>query len=802
MKEPITFSPNLQTADPLLNYWIRQVTLRLRREICWCWHERGLSPDSNSGTLPPPIDPLSASLEMSRYWDVKLQFFQEDQTAKYLSDQLKGEVPGRGDCHRGTLGWAIEELKLDDTATFVLALGLAIAFDSAMGSVIAACLNDSSQTRPNLALAQKLWERPEQVLGLADPAHPLFSYGLLQQVSHSSQPASVIDWEAPITVPTPVVNQLLFPDLPLPRALAPLNSKSEGEVVLVDEARFLAARLQGEDADALRLVPILGPRGSAHLEIACGIALATNRDAVAFQGEPALLEDSYYLNALAALCWLRGVALFLEPQLVFSLQAARQRSGEHWLPRQSIPLTIYLGVTERSQLEGIPDALLLPIIETRPLSYHQRIAHWQKALGESAQGLDSVISEYSRRFRYEKETIDDIAEGLKGLPQPILGDDFARACRAELEQDIGELAQKVTPRFEDEDLILPHKQDLQFREIRKAMESLTKVHYEWGTAKAWNESGISVLFAGPPGTGKTMAAEILAIQLDLPMYRIDLSQVVNKYIGETEKNLKRLFDAADVSDTILFFDEADALFGKRTEVKDAHDRYANLEISYLLERMERFKGLAILATNRKSDLDEAFLRRLRYIIDFPLPEEEERQRIWRQVIPQTVYNPFLFGVELEDYRLLNESKIPDDLPQAFANHKVAFPKNAKVFVNEEDQEWLIVDEKEKIGNEVEDGSQGTYLLQREGNQVRVYYESTIDFDFLAEQFPLAGGHIRSIVFNSCLQSANKSRLTMKQVIIAVKREYDKLNRTVSLEHFGPYANIVQEIESQNGKSED
>jgi SpoVK/Ycf46/Vps4 family AAA+-type ATPase len=289
-----------------------------------------------------------------------------------------------------------------------------------------------------------------------------------------------------------------------------------------------------------------------------------------------------------------------------------------------------------------------------------------------------------------------------------------------LELDLGELAQQVTPRFKDEKLILPHKQHLQFREVAKAMKSLTRVHYQWGTADAWNESGISVLFAGDPGTGKTMAAEILALELDLPIFRIDLSQVVNKYIGETEKNLKRLFDAADVSDMILFFDEADSLFGRRTEVKDAHDRYANLEVSYLLERMERFKGLAILATNRKKNLDEAFLRRLRYIIDFPLPGIPQRKDIWRQVIPKKV-----------------------DCPG-------------------------------------------------------------VDFDFLAKQFPLAGGHIRSIVFNACLQAADgpapagdyRGTLTMEHIIAAVKREYDKLNRTVSLELFGPYAGTVKEMEQR------
>jgi SpoVK/Ycf46/Vps4 family AAA+-type ATPase len=297
------------------------------------------------------------------------------------------------------------------------------------------------------------------------------------------------------------------------------------------------------------------------------------------------------------------------------------------------------------------------------------------------------------------------------LPGKPTEDDFIAACRAELSSDIGELAAYVEPRFIDERLILPNKQSIQFEEQLAAVQALTKVHYSWGTARAWNESGITVLFAGPPGTGKTMAAEVMAQRLKLPMYRIDLSQVVNKYIGETEKNLKRLFDAADISDMVLFFDEADSLFGKRIEANDARDRYANLEISYLLERMERFKGLAILATNRKNDLDQAFLRRIRHIIDFPMPGQEQRTAIWQQVIPPSVAE-----------------------------------------------------------------------------------NSQIDIAFLAQQFPLAGGHIRSIVFNACLQSAHagngRQELFMKDVLIAVKREYDKMNRSLSLDQLGPYASHI------------
>ena len=160
------------------------------------------------------------------------------------------------------------------------------------------------------------------------------------------------------------------------------------------------------------------------------------------------------------------------------------------------------------------------------------------------------------------------------------------------------------------------------------------VYGDWGFAgKSTRGLGISALFSGASGTGKTMAAEVLANELALDLYRIDLSAVVSKYIGETEKNLRRLFDAAEETGAILLFDEADALFGKRSEVKDSHDRYANIEVSYLLQRMESYRGLAILTTNFRAALDPAFLRRIRFIVNFPFPDAGQRAEIWRGVFP-------------------------------------------------------------------------------------------------------------------------------------------------------------------------
>jgi hypothetical protein len=382
---------------------------------------------------------------------------------------------------------------------------------------------------------------------------------------------------------------------------------------------------------------------------------------------------------------------------------------------RALPLTVYLATGERLPLSTLPSELLLPILPLPPMPYEERVRRFEEHLGSGSDEFKPAIAEAARRFRFEAETIDAVCAGLHAHEGAIHPQALLAACRAASPLDAGELAQPVQPRFRPDELILPPAQQRQFDEIERAMRSLATVHYAWGTGRVWNESGISVLFAGPSGTGKTMAAEVLAAKLDIPMFRVNLSQVVNKYIGETEKNLERVFDAADASETLLFFDEADSLFGRRTEVRDAHDRYANLEVSYLLERMERFKGLAILATNRRNDLDDAFLRRLRYIVDFPMPETPQRRSIWQQVIPE--------GVDA----------------------------------------------------------------------------SGLDLDFLAERFQLSGGNIRSAMFNACLQlaggppAAGPPRLAMEEIVIAIKREYDKLQRTVSQEQFGPYAQHVQAV---------
>jgi len=211
------------------------------------------------------------------------------------------------------------------------------------------------------------------------------------------------------------------------------------------------------------------------------------------------------------------------------------------------------------------------------------------------------------------------------------------ACREIGSQSMSHLSKKLPLPYTFNDFIVPKEIEDELRLAITWVEQQQKVLQTWGFEKRISFGyGLTALLSGPPGTGKTMAAQVLAKELNLYVYRIDLSQVVSKYIGETEKNLSKIFDEAHASSAILFFDEADALFGKRTEVKDSHDRYANIEIGYLLQRMEDHDGITLLATNRRQDLDEAFVRRFHFILYFPMPNEQDRLRIWKGMFPPGV----------------------------------------------------------------------------------------------------------------------------------------------------------------------
>jgi ATP-dependent 26S proteasome regulatory subunit len=277
------------------------------------------------------------------------------------------------------------------------------------------------------------------------------------------------------------------------------------------------------------------------------------------------------------------------------------------------------------------------------LSYKNRKQLWKNEFENPKLDIDGI----SGKFKFTPGQIKDAAmeaicnaasrSGKVKRNTSVISDDLYIACRNQSNRKLSEMARKIEPHYGWNDIILPRDQLLQLKEIRDYIKNRHKVYDDWEFGRKLSlGKGLNILFTGPSGTGKTMSAEVIAKELGLDLYRIDLSCVVSKYIGETEKNLASIFKEAETANSILFFDEADALFGKRSEVKDSHDRYANIEIGYLLQKMEEYEGAVILATNLKNNMDEAFVRRMHCTVEFPFPDESSRRRIWDNIYPPQV----------------------------------------------------------------------------------------------------------------------------------------------------------------------
>jgi hypothetical protein len=284
------------------------------------------------------------------------------------------------------------------------------------------------------------------------------------------------------------------------------------------------------------------------------------------------------------------------------------------------------------------------LFEVKKPTADEQLLLWKQVLGNSTDQIETQLRRLVAQFNLSTAVIHKAsAEVKKDLPADDAWPDdkkeqflnkLWKTCCVHTRPQVADLAKRIDPIADWDELILPALQKEILKEIVMQVKQRNKVYDDWGfAARSSRGLGITALFAGESGTGKTMASEVLAKALQLDLYRIDLSQVINKYIGETEKNLKQVFDAAEDGGAILLFDEADALFGKRSEVKDSHDRYANIEVSYLLQRMEAYRGLAILTTNMKTALDKAWMRRIRFVVQFPFPDTVQRTEIWRRAFP-------------------------------------------------------------------------------------------------------------------------------------------------------------------------
>ncbi|MCC5480619.1 AAA family ATPase [Streptomyces barringtoniae] len=412
-------------------------------------------------------------------------------------------------------------------------------------------------------------------------------------------------------------------------------------------AREVSASWAAAELDALPHVELVGADRQTRWEIAAAAARESGLTLYAVSAED-LPTDPGDRDQLARL-WQREAVLLPAALLVESHDGASVSLGE-------APSGLSARDTSAA-VDALTAGLAVPLVlsadDPRPatararaervtvpaLSAEEQLDVWTAALGDLPDVTEIGLRGLVAQFSLPAHVIRSAATSVRRSPDDGEGgsDPTQLAWRAglvEARMALDELGRRVEPRAGWDDLVVAERQRAILREIVAHVRRRGTVHQEWGFESVLRRGlGVTALFAGGSGTGKTLAAEVMAGELGVDLFVIDLSQVVSKYIGETEKNLRRVFDAAERGGALLLFDEADSLFGKRSEVKDSHDRYANLEVSYLLMRMEAYRGLAVLTTNMKKALDNAFMRRIRFVVDFPFPSVPERAEIWRRVIP-------------------------------------------------------------------------------------------------------------------------------------------------------------------------
>jgi len=387
-----------------------------------------------------------------------------------------------------------------------------------------------------------------------------------------------------------------------------------------------------------------GPEGSGR-KLAAEIMTRNSGKKVIFVDLKELLSSSTpfdeSLNLVAREAKLNRSAIYFDN---FDLLVREDESFPHYrnsLLRKAKDFNVFLaGEKEWNPLSEKMVRHVIKLYFDVP-SFHKREELWKKMAGDEFDISGSEVTTLSNKFLFTGGQIRNALEEAKNSfratgnnGEKIGIDDLYVSCHNQSNRKLSEMARKVTPRYRLEDIVLPADKFEQLREVISYVKHRQTVYLDWAFGdKLSLGKGLNALFSGSSGTGKTMAAEIIASELKLDLYKIDLSNVVSKYIGETEKNLSKIFKEAETSNAILLFDEADSIFGKRSEVKDAHDRYANIETNYLLQKMEEHEGIVLLTTNFRKNIDDAFTRRMHFVVDFPFPDEKYRLKIWEKIFP-------------------------------------------------------------------------------------------------------------------------------------------------------------------------
>ncbi|WP_405874617.1 ATP-binding protein [Streptomyces sp. NBC_00005] len=491
----------------------------------------------------------------------------------------------------------------------------------------AAAAGDRERAYPTFSLALAALAEPHW--SALTPVAPLRRWRILELDDESRLTTSRLRLDERILhflLGSPYLDARLHGQLrrtPVPQALTPAYDLAA--------TRLAEGWATGASTDA-PLVEVTGGDLRSRADISAAAAARSGLGLYSMSAED-VPSDPVERDRLARL-WQREAILLPSALLVevAELERDQRAATESFLAGAAVPVVVSSEDPLRSE-RSYGARVVVPRLDDE-----EQFGLWGDAFRDVADLGDGELRSLVAQFQLPPHVVRSAAAAVRRrLPHEDELDAAELAWQAGLDEariGMDELGRRIAPQAGWDDLVLHERQTSVLREIVAHVRQRATVHQEWGFAATLRRGlGVTAMFAGGSGTGKTLAAEVMAKELGLDLFVIDLSQVVSKYIGETEKNLRRVFDAAERGGALLLFDEADALFGKRSEVKDSHDRYANLEVSYLLMRMEAYRGLAVLTTNMKNALDTAFLRRIRFVVDFPFPAEHERAEIWRRVLP-------------------------------------------------------------------------------------------------------------------------------------------------------------------------
>jgi ATP-dependent 26S proteasome regulatory subunit len=631
---------------------LSRIDVLIQREVR-CWQLAGQDPKDDFRGLYVSDTAAQALLELpfGTNWgkSVKLTDDEKEQwqhqlvNAARLSEKLVNQASKHGKILR--LAHLVKVFNLSSFDLDVLLICLAPVLDLRYERIYGYLQDDITRKRPGLNLVLNLlcqhdhdrWER----LNHFSNTQPLFKYHLLERVAEQG-PYKTALLSQSLVVDETIVNWLMGSYQPS----AGLGSQATLQLPDTNqEDKFLAGECVNQinfEPTCLPILAFYGPDMVGQVAAARSVAKDHGRPLLTVNLYVAK-EEELHQESVVDLA-LRDAALIGAIPCLIGWDNYQEDAGSFsnlLMKCCQFPEMIILMGRNSWQASGMERERPIQWIEFPIPTFNHRKDLWQYYLSRS-QSVDSMdLIGLAGQFQLTSGQIRDAFAAARDMAlqqgRLIENQDLYAAARHYSNPKLTGLAHKLVPRYTWSDIVLPEDQIAQLREIVATVRGRSIVLDEWKIGhKLASSRGVTILFSGPPGTGKTMAAEVIAHELSLDLFKIDLSTIVSKYIGETEKNLEHIFSEAETSNAILFFDEADALFGKRSEVRDSHDRYANIEISYLLQRMEAYDGVTILATNLRSNLDESFTRRLQFAVDFPFPTEVYRLRIWRTLFPPEV----------------------------------------------------------------------------------------------------------------------------------------------------------------------